>query len=533
MKNTKKLAERPASRSQEVSLGRHGPWFLLVGLAVILIYYLLHSPKPYDDDNIGRYFMTQAAPSKPEFFVNAWGRPLAILFFLGPSYLGYWYCASATLLLTLGTITLTYLAAKRSGRNYAWLSIPFLGLQPLFLSTGFSLCTEPLAAFCLALGLFFHYRNQETGAALAWSLAPLARTELALLLPIFAFDLFRRKQYVHILLLGTGLVLYQIAGMVITHDPLFLWTTAGSFGHGLYPNGPFDHYFKRFIFIVGPIVFTFMMVQLVLDLRSRKISLINSSIVLIFCMHVYFYWKGNVASIGFLRHFVAISPLMALYALDGFNSAFDHRLDTDKVRRLWVTIALLFVVLVTLTYYSFDLVGDYFVSEQKEFLKFFLVGGAALVFGIFQFQKVRSLAFLQFILLYVVLGSAAYTLAKEKPLTLQPEHQTVREFYDVFVREYKKDAPKVMVSHSWFFFFDNANDYLPDAPGWKYVRMRTENLDSLPVGSLVVWDSHYSWRLTNNVQQEAMLNDKRFRMIRQFISTDRKFGILLFEKISM
>ncbi len=533
MKKTKKVVEKPLSSPQDPPFGKYGVWFLLAGVAVILVYYIVHSPRPYDDDNIVRYFMAQAAPSNPWYFVNAWGRPLAILFFLGPSLLGYWYCATATLILTLGTITVTYLAAKQSGRDHAWLSVAFLSFQPLFLITGYSLCTEPLAAFCLALGLFFYYRGQHTGAALTWSLAPLARMELTLILPILAVQFLHQKKYVQIVLLGTGLALYQAAGMAITGDPLFLWTSAGSFGHGLYPNGPFDHYFKRFIFIVGPIIFSFIVVQLILDTRHRKLNIINTSLVLIFCLHVYFYWKGNVASIGFLRHFVAVSPMMALYALDGFNSAFDQQQKTEKDRRIWVTLALLFVALITLVYYSYELVGDYFVSDQKEHVKFLLVIGLVSFFSLFQFVKVRSTAFVRYAAIYALAGSAVYTLAKERPLALAPEHQAVKEFHAVFVSEYKGKVQKIMVTHPWFFFFDKSNDYLAHKPGWNYVSMRTENLDNLPVGSLVVWDSHYSWRLRNDVQQEAMLNDSRFSLLRQFVSTDRRFGILLFEKVKM
>jgi hypothetical protein len=63
--------------------------------------------------------------------------------------------------------------------------------------------------------------------------------------------------------------------------------------------------------------------------------------------------------------------------------------------------------------------------------------------------------------------------------------------------------------------------------------MRSENLAALPVGSVVAWDSHYSWRLESNVQQDSILNDPRFKLVQQFVSTDRKFGMLVFEKIKM
>lgn len=519
-------------------LASNGPWLLLGACVVLLVVYLLQSPRPYDDDNIGRYFMAQAAEYNPAYFVDSWGRPLAILFFYLPAKFGYWVCAWTTLVLTIGTTVLTYLAARTSNREWSWLAIPLLVFQPLFFMTGWSLCTEPLAAFCLALGMYFFYREQSLLAALAWSLAPLARTELTLILPIFAIQFFLQKKYWPILVLGTGLVLYQIAGMVIKGDPLFLWTTAGSFGHGLYANGPFDHYFKRFIFIVGPIVFVLMLIQLVTDVRRLRLNIVNASVVLVFAMHVYFYWKGNVASIGFLRHFVAISPLMALYALNGFRTAFDNRPETEGDRRIWVTIAAAGAAVIVLSFYSFELVGHYFLSDQKEHVKFFITAGFTAIFLMHQYIRFRSSFFVHIAALYVLAMSAVYFLAKEKPWKLAPEHVAVRQFTDFYHERYKGQVDKTAVVHPWFHFFDDSNYYLlnmsePNPVNAHYVKMRSENLDTLPVGSIVAWDSHYSWRLESNVQQDSILNDSRFKLVRQFVSTDRKFGMLVFEKIKM
>lgn len=516
----------------------HGAWMLIAASALLLVVYLLLSPRPYDDDNIGRYFMAQAAAYHPAYFIDSWGRPLAILFFYLPAKFGYWVCSWTTLVLTIGTIVLTYLAAKESKREWAWLAVPLLAFQPLFFMTGWSLCTEPLAAFCLALGMYCFYRNMPMAAALAWSLAPLARTELTLILPIFAIQFFLKKRYWPILVLGTGLVLYQVAGMIIKGDPLFLWTTAGSFGHGLYANGPFDHYFKRFIFIVGPVVFVLLIVQLVTDLRRLRISILNTSIILVFVMHVYFYWKGNVASIGFLRHFVAISPLMALYALDGFGTTFDNRPETESDRRVWVMLATVGASVTVLSFYSFELIGHYFLSEQKEYVKFFIVAGFAGIFLIYQFVRFRSPGVVKMAAFYVFGMSTVYFLTKEKPWKLAPEHVAVRQFTDFYHETYKGRVDKTAVVHPWFHFFDDSNYYLlnmtePNPVNEKYVKMRTENLDALPVGSVVAWDSHYSWRLESNVQQDSILNDPRFKLVQQFVSTDRRFGMLVFEKIKM
>lgn len=526
-KNIKKRKEIVKEVSQLENAGNQTMVIagLMLSVALIMAYYMINSPRPYDDDNIGRYFMAQAAITKPEYFLNMWGRPLAIVFFLLPSQLGYWYCAGATALLSMGTIFFTYKIAQRRGLANGWLTIIFLFFQPLFLITSFSLCTEPLAAFALAVGLYLYYSKRWKSAALLISFAPLARTELTLLLPVFAVALYREKQYVSLLLLGTGLAILQIAGMLMTQDVLFLLTAAKSAGHGLYANGPFDHYFLRFIFIVGPIVFTFILVQLTVDIQQRRITVINTSCLLLFCVHVYFYWKGNVASIGFLRHFVVISPLLALWGVEGYRSCF-----SDDARRavLWTLIG---VATVTLMFFSFELVGDYFISSQKEYMKFFIVAMILLFFILFQYLNFRNRFFERIVLSAFVVTAVGYTLLKVPTWQLAPEQQTVKNFHAYFEAELKNKIPMTMIAHPWFFFFDDFNYYAKEYASGNYIEMRKEKMSELPVGGLVVWDTHYSWRLSSNVQQDDLTKNPDYKFIQQFVSTDRKFAIYVFEKI--
>ncbi len=514
---------------------RHGVWFFIAAMAALWLWYFLNSPRPYDDDNIGRYFMSQAAWKDPGYFVDSWGRPLAVLIFAVPSLLGYWVCATVTFLISIATLVLTYRVALLSGRDKAWLVVPLLIGQPLFFMTGWSLCTEPLGAFCLVLGLYLVKKENFVWGAVVWSLAPLARTELTLILPIFAVAFAMQRRWWPILALGVGLTLYQVSGMILKGDPLFLLTASQSFGHGLYANGPFSHYFERFIFIVGPVVFVLLVIQLVLDIRGGRVNILNTSIVLVFAMHVYFYWKGNVASIGFLRHLAAMSPFMALVAWEGYHSAFgqDH-----PHRKTWVTLAVVAAAVVTVSYYSVELIGHYFLTEQKEYSKFLIVAGVGVLFLMYQFANVRSKVFVNFAAMAVAVGALGYLVGKERPWKLAPEHVTVRQFEKYYAAQYKDRAPRTMVVHPWFHFFDDSNYYLlnmeePNEVNQKYVKMRAENLDSLPIGSVVAWDSHYSHRLQSNVQQEAMLKDARFKLVQQFITPDQRFGMLVFEKISM
>ncbi len=533
-KKLKDTSVESRSFFNEIELSPVSILILLGVIALVIVLYMLASPRPYDDDNIGRYFMAQAALDRPEYFINMWGRPLAILFFLLPAQLGYWFSASATAILSLGTCYLTYLAAKKAKIHNSWLVILFLFFQPLFLITSYSLCTEPLAAFLLALGLYLYYKESLKSSAIALAFMPLARTELTLLLPVFAVMMIRKKQWIPFLLLGSGLFVFQIAGMLMTGDYLFLLTAAKSAGHGLYQNGPFSHYFERFIFIVGPVIFVFMIMQLISDFKDRRLTVLNTGFLLIFIIHVYFYWKGNVASIGFLRHFVAISPIMALLALEGFNRWFHDSpaSDHEKRKNTFHLIVLSGCAIIIFMFYSFELVGDYFLSNEKEYLKFALSIILAVLFVLNRHFQFNGRAWKHFIIYAVAMMTFSYAIMKEKPTKLSPEQQTVKLFHNFYKTQITEKPPAMMVVHPWFFFFDNFNYYRDSLLSRNYVDMRLEKLPSLPVNSLIAWDSHYSWRLSSNVALDSIRNDQRYQFKQQFISTDQKFGIYLFRKVS-
>lgn len=533
-KKTKENVIESRSFFNDIELSPVSLVILFAAIAVIIVIYMISSPRPYDDDNIGRYFMAQAALDKPEYFINMWGRPLAILFYLIPAQFGYWFSASVTALLTLGTCYFTYRAAKEAKLPNAWTALIFLFFQPLFLITSYSLCTEPLAAFFLALGLYFYYKESYNYSAVALAFMPLARTELTLLLPIFAVMMIRKKQWVPFLLLGSGLALFQITGMLMTGDTLFLITAAKSAGHGLYQNGPFSHYFERFIFIVGPVIFVFMLVQLIFDIIHKRLTVLNSGFILIFIIHVYFYWKGNVASIGFLRHFVGISPIMALLALEGFNRWFqDPPLNEHERKNNTIQlVALSVLAVIVLAFYSFELIGDYFLSSDKEYLKFGIVLILILMFFMNRYLNFNGRTWKYLMIYAVVILCAGYTVIKEKPTKLSPEQNTVKIFHQYFSTQMTDKPPATMIVHPWFFFFDDFNYYRDSMQTRNYVDMRLEKLPSLPVGSLIAWDSHYSWRLSSNVALDSIRNDSRYQFKQQFISNDQKFAMYLFKKVA-
>jgi hypothetical protein len=272
------------------------------------------------------------------------------------------------------------------------------------------------------------------------------------------------------------------------------------------------------------------------DIRNKEINAINFSVLVTFAVHVYLYWKGNVAHAGFLRHFAAIAPPMALMALQGFNEWI--RKDNDK-NRMFNTFTLTGITILILIYYSFELFGSFALvnpatgKASPEYSKFMLSLLLLFFFVLNKYLNIQSRETKLVMITAVVAGSMWYTLTKEKPLQLSPEQQTVKTCYDYYNANLKWKVPRTMVTHSWFYYYDNYNFYVPPSDERAYVEMRKERLSELPVGGVVLWDSHYSWRLSSNVQQEDLTNNPNFKLQQQFVSSDRRFGMYVFEKIKM
>jgi hypothetical protein len=60
-----------------------------------------------------------------------------------------------------------------------------------------------------------------------------------------------------------------------------------------------------------------------------------------------------------------------------------------------------------------------------------------------------------------------------------------------------------------------------------------KSLEDAPKGSLIIWDSHYSYRpeYKNDTKLEYLQNNPDFKFITQFTSTDMRFAAFIFEKI--
>ena len=277
---------------------------------------------PWDDDCVGRYYNAKEALNDPKHFIALWNRPIFILLFFIPFQISK-HAILLMALLTAGGVYALYKALKELETPNAFLIVPLLVFQAFFFQISKSALAEPIAAAIICFGFLFLVRKQFLAFALIGSLLPLARLELAPFLGIWAIILILNKKWKYILLFGIPLLLWSLAGTIIDGDLFWLYeqTLGKENDSNRYGHTGFWHYFQRYIFVIGPVVFYFFFIGFLENLYKRKFNLfVIGQFALGFIIYVIFSWKLNLGqAAGFLRHLITLSPLAAILALQGYN----------------------------------------------------------------------------------------------------------------------------------------------------------------------------------------------------------------------
>lgn len=309
----------------ETILKNDKKWVILL-LIIYYTYSLLYSfasNGTWDDDCPSRYFNTLNAFNDPKQFISVWNRPLFVLIFAPFVQLGKWVIpVLMSLISAIGAYYLFLGAQKKQVKN-TFLLIPFLLFQPFLFSLSRNAETEPLSVAILGIGFYLLSTKKWIKFALIGGLLPLARLELSVLLIFWAYYLIQEKQFKAILLLALPTFLWNLSGWILTGDFLYvLHSTVGKdSGTNRYGQTTFGHYFQRYIYVIGPIIYFYFIIGLIFKSYYKKLEpFVGYQFIVGFIMYVLFSWKlslGNAA--GFLRNLTPLSPLVALIALEGFN----------------------------------------------------------------------------------------------------------------------------------------------------------------------------------------------------------------------
>lgn len=304
--------------------------FAVIGTILVILY-----PDAEQLDSGSHFLFARWAFKHPKYFVGVWERPFFTFLYSFPSQLGYWASKLFTVAISLGAAWQTYRLAQQLNIERATFAIPLVMLQPSMFLTSSAVYTEPLFALIFVIALRLHLAGKIIPGLLVASLLATTRPEgffIGVLWGIWIlFDNRIKgnwlKRPLISMVLATGMFLWWLAALIITHDPLYIknnwpsnWVPTGKY----YGAGPLFAYVEKLPFIVGPLLLVPFIIGLIYLLIRKKHIELTSSFLFLFVVHTILWYKGMFGSAGYARYFVCVAPAIALIILIGWNKCLDY-----------------------------------------------------------------------------------------------------------------------------------------------------------------------------------------------------------------
>jgi len=504
-------------------------WLIIPLLTVIYFISSRYSLGFYQDDEVGQYINMIKFWTDPSAILGNSPKPGYKIFMVVPSLFGYDAVLMVNAFIASLSVYFTYIALKVYKINYAFFGAILLSLQPLFFDLSFRSYSEIFTSLLILIVLIFYKKELYFWTGLICGYIFTVRQEIALLIIIFAIIFFKKKNYSAIAALAVFPVIYNLLGFLKTGDILFVLTEMQSLTAYSYKSQGISHYFIVYIFIIGPtalLLFLFGFFGFMSDTKKIKEYLMQYGIfylvfISIFTVQLLTMFNDG-ANPGNWRYLLHISPIATVFATIGFNN-----LTKPLYRKTSLTIAGI-LAFITLAFLSKETNG-FVLLDVSDFTKFFIII-ISIVF-ILLFKKEPAADYLNKLSVAFLILSLAGLYFGYTPKKLSAENIALKQTSE-FIESINPAGKEIYYNHTFIPFY-NDKHYKESPDNFK--RLLTENLKVVKKGSIVVWDSHYSYRpkdMKNDVQLEDLKNNQDYKLLKNIYSNDGRFASFVFEKIN-
>ncbi len=506
--------------------------FVTFVLGLLYFYYSHLSDGFYQHDEAAHFISMKRFWHDPFSVLGNWNKPGYKLLYALPALGGRTVVLLVNCFVAAFSCFLAYKVAKTLKSQFAILAFCLLALQPMWVQLSFRNYSEIITAFLLILSLHFHHKNKLLLSTFIISYISIIRQEFYIILAIYGLYLIYKKEWKAILsgvipqiiitvwsYFGTGDILYIINNVINTSEK---YASA-------YPRQGFDHYPKMSVIIFGATGLTLAIHYIATKIFNiKKIHLtIVIPALLFLLLHSLFNHKTlnfGPASGGNLRYMTVISPLIALMgalSIDGLKQL--------KNRFNVFIIVIPFIIIVWL-YMSYQVSGVSFSDEHNwNHLIFTIIAAIPLLLPIKHISK-------KIIMGILIVIAFANLISVIKPIKQNYEEEIVEQtaiWYKNLVRTNKKVTTdnRVFASHALFYYYNNKSekDFKKEA-----FKIKQPAIDTAEPGSLIFWDSHYSYRpklKKNSVPLEYFKKrPNEYALIKRFSETNKSFEIDVFFK---
>jgi hypothetical protein len=510
---------------------------LTVSLAIIYFVFSRFSNGFYMHDEVANFFGIQNFWADPLSVIGANAKTGYKLFYILPVLGGYAFLQFFNALVSAVTVLFSYKILEKLKCKQSILIFFLLGLQPLWFMLSFRNYAEMLAAFLMVFAAYQHFNKKYIFTAIIISYVAFTRTELHAISGLYFLWLIFNKKWLAAILTGVFTFINAMVGFAMTGDILHIVHDIKQFSEsikGAYPRQGFNHFFLLSSVTFGAVsvvlFFNYIGVAAIKKLKVHWILLVPT--VIVFLMNSIF--NAHFTEIGpgggSLRYLLPIAPFISILGIISIDEVVD-------LKKRYLLLAILVPVLILIG--VFQTYEHNFIKLNEEVRSWdVLLFAFATVILVLLPLKVKHLTIV-FSLIAIFVGASIIDTRQ-----IQPEEQTVKKaakWFNDQIKISKNPQPgqqvlitensRLAVGHTLFFFYTgiNENDFIN-----KPVPLIKEATDTLKVGDVVVWESHYGYRpklRPTSQPYDYYEKDARFQKIQYYQSKDRRFTIVFFLKV--
>jgi len=510
-------------------------FFLIIPLLTV-IYYLISkiSLGFYQDDEIAQYINMVDFWNDPSAILGNNPKPGWKIFLVIPSLFGYNSVLIMNSLIASLAVFFTFKMLREYEVKYAFFGALLLATQPLFFDLSFRSYSEIFTAMLFAL-FFIAYRKEKyllSSFILGYIFT--VRQETVFLLLIYFIILLVKKEYFPAFGIAIAPLLYNILGYFKTGEVLFILAEMTRVAGLEYATqGPL-HYFKFYIFIIGPICHLLFLLGF-FGFAARKgewkkyftdYSLLYITFITVFIFQI-ITTLGSGPNPGNWRYLLHISPVAVFFATVGLNNLVksNYRNYTYIVSGIFLFLVLLFL--------SKESDGFKFKEPiQAEYTKVIFISLAIAVIAMFSNKKAQD--YLNKVSLLLIILAIVYLMIDFKPKKLSQENLAIKASSEYLSGLNIPSDAKIYTNHQMIRFF--FGDYKKFSSRFSSIKSDKDLVENAPKGSVIIWEPHYGYRIwgkdTVGFIPQNVLNDSlNFKVTKQIMSPDNKsFYTLFIEK---
>ena len=509
-----------------VKLSERQLWLLTAGTAAVYFVYSFFSDGFYQHDEIAHYLNMLDFWGDPKVILGNWSKPGFKLLYVVPALGGHTAVLVLNCIVAALACYIAYKTAQKLGSAYPLFAFLLLAFQPMWLQLSFRTYSELISALLLIAAVYFHHSEKYFVSSLLLSYGTMIRQEFIIVAAFYGLYLLVQKRIAAAASLAIFPLLMNLAGFLATGDPLYLYTSTlktGATYENNYTKHGFEHYFLMAPTIFGLLALTLLVLYIALTVfkKEKPAYFLIVPAITYFLLHCLFNTQSltiGASTGGNLRYMIVIAPIVAVLG----NLAIERFMKMeDRSKALFFFVPYLAAISIWTTYKHNNLV---LLSDMRDMVPLML--GLVAVGGVMLFRSPRA------VFGFLSICSIGFALIVVQPLLLSAEDAQIKEVAS-WAQQNQVESQHVLVNHSVFFYFygKSAGRFSNGS-----VSIDSQTVAQAPVGSYILWDTHYSYCPEWNpkaVQYDFFLNKPaQFKLMKEFISVDRRFAMLCFQKIA-